>query len=76
MATHIRGRRLHRVRKLIGTVVLVLFVIVYALVAMAIGAVLVPNHSGFVALVFYVVAGLGWVLPAGLIIKWMERGRP
>ena len=48
---------------------------VYALVAMAIGAVLVPNHSGFVALVFYVVAGLGWVLPAGLIIKWMERGR-
>ncbi len=29
--------------------------------------------DGFVAAVFYVVAGLGWVLPAMPLISWMSR---
>jgi len=29
--------------------------------------------NGFVAAIYYVVAGLGWVLPAMLLVKWMAR---
>jgi hypothetical protein len=24
-------------------------------------------------MLYYVIAGLGWVIPAGLLIKWMQR---
>ena len=31
------------------------------------------NINGFVAAIYYVVAGLGWVLPAIPLISWMAR---
>lgn len=62
-----------RQRKLAGTVVLLLFLTVYALLAMVAAIVLQVNGSKFVELVYYVVAGLLWVVPAAFIIKWMER---
>jgi hypothetical protein len=34
------------------------------------------NASKLVELVFYVVAGLAWVIPAGLLIRWMQRPDP
>lgn len=65
-----------RLRKLIGTIVLVAFVCVYALVAMVVAAVTLPDESRAVQMAYYAVAGLVWVIPAGLIIRWMERPRP
>lgn len=62
-----------RQRKLAGTVVLLLFLTVYALLAMVAAIVLQVNGSKLVELVYYVVAGLLWVVPAAFIIKWMER---
>jgi hypothetical protein len=61
------------VRKLIGAVVLVVFVLVYALVAMTIGAAKLPGTSLLVQTLYFAIAGLIWVIPAGLIIKWMQR---
>lgn len=60
-------------RKLVGTVLLLLFVIVYALLALAAAVVLQVNSGKFVELVFYVVAGLLWVIPAAWLIKWMSK---
>ncbi len=60
-------------RKLVGTVLLLLFVIVYALLALAAAVVLQVNSGKFVELVFYAVAGLLWVLPAAWLIKWMSK---
>jgi hypothetical protein len=67
-----------RTRKLVGTILLMLFLASYALVAALVAVVLqVRNASGLVELLFYVVAGLAWVIPAGLLIRWMHRpGRP
>jgi len=65
-----------RTRKLIGTIVLLLFVAVYALTAMLVAIVLQVNASKVVELAFYVVAGLAWVIPAGIIIRWMQRPDP
>lgn len=64
-----------RLRKLIGTFVLVGFIIVYALSVMTIAAAKLPGMSGWVQFAFYFVGGLVWVLPAGLIIAWMVRPR-
>jgi hypothetical protein len=65
-----------RIRKLVGTVALLALVVVWALVAMAIAQPLLASASGLVAGLYYVVAGLGWVLPAMPLIKWMSRPDP
>jgi hypothetical protein len=62
-----------RIRKLIGTAALLVLVIVWALLAMALGQSVLTDINGFVAAIYYVVAGLGWVLPAMALIKWMAR---
>lgn len=64
-----------RKRKLVGAVVLLVFLALYALAALAVAVVLQVNASRFTELAYYIVAGLVWVIPAGLIIKWMEAGR-
>jgi hypothetical protein len=62
-----------RQRKLIGAVALIVLVVVWSLVAMALAQSVLTSISGFVAVIYYVVAGLGWVLPAMPLIKWMSR---
>lgn len=62
-----------RSRKLVGTIVLVAFVSIYALTAMTVAAAKLPGASGLTQLVFYVVAGLLWVIPAAILVKWMQR---
>jgi hypothetical protein len=57
-------------------VLLVVFVPFYALIAMTIGAAKLPGTSLLVQTLYYAVAGLIWVVPAGLIIKWMQRPDP
>ena len=65
-----------RTRKLIGTILLMILIAVYAVLAVAVAIVLqVQNASKLAELVYYFVAGLLWVLPAGVIIKWMSRGQ-
>lgn len=62
-----------RIRKLIGTVALLLLVTVWGLLAMALAQSVLTDINGFVAAIFYVVAGLGWVLPAMPLVSWMLR---
>jgi hypothetical protein len=54
-------------RKLIGTFALLVLVTLWAL-AMAVAQVALTSTSGIVAGLYYVVAGLGWVLPAMSIL--------
>ena len=62
-----------RQRKFVGTVILLLFLLVYSAIASLIGAGLLPVASKGAQLAFYVVAGLLWTLPAALLIRWMQR---
>jgi peptidoglycan/LPS O-acetylase OafA/YrhL len=64
-----------RLRKLIGSILLVTFVIIYALIVMTIAAAKLPGTSGLTQLLFYLVTGLAWVVPAGALIYWMQRSR-
>jgi len=62
-----------RIRKLIGAVALLMLVAVWGLLAMALAQSVLTNINGWVAAIYYVVAGLGWVLPAMPLISWMAR---
>lgn len=63
-----------RLRKLIGGVVLIVLVVTWALVAMALAQSPLVKANGLVEVIYYVVAGLGWVLPAMPLVKWMLKG--
>lgn len=63
-----------RTRKLLGTIALLIFIFVYALLAMLAAVVLqVRGLNPIVELAYYAVAGLLWVPPAALIISWMAK---
>ena len=62
-----------RTRKLVGTIALLALVTVWALLAMAFAQFALRAQSAVVALLFYALAGLGWVLPAMPIVAWMSR---
>jgi hypothetical protein len=62
-----------RLRKFIGTVALLVLVIVWALVAMALAQTPAIHDSTALSITYYVIAGLGWVLPAMPVIAWMSR---
>ena len=64
-----------RTRKLIGAVALFLLVITWALLAMAIAQFPPIFEHGLIAGIYYFAAGIGWVLPAMPLIKWMSKGQ-
>ena len=62
-----------RTRKAIGTFATIAFMIIYALVAMAVGGQLAVGKGLAVELPFYVVAGLLWLPVVMFIIRWMAK---
>jgi Protein of unknown function (DUF2842) len=62
-----------RLRKFIGAVALFVLVVVWALVAMALAQMPAIRDNAIASVAYYVVAGLGWCLPAIPIVTWMSR---
>ena len=62
-----------RTRKLVGTVVLLVFLATYAFLAMLVAVVLEVNGSKLGELLFFVVGGLAWVVPAAWLVRWMQK---
>jgi uncharacterized membrane protein len=62
-----------RLRKFLGAIALIVLVIVWALVAMALAQAPAIHDSAVLSVAYYVIAGLGWVLPAMPIVAWMAR---
>ena len=60
-------------RALIGTMALVVFLLVYVVAASTVALMLLPEAGRVAEFFYYAVAGLAWVPPAALIIKWMYR---
>ena len=64
-----------RVRKLLGGFGMIVFVLVYALIAMALAdSRPMQQAPALVRTVLYMVLGLAWVPPLMPVIRWMERG--
>jgi hypothetical protein len=62
-----------RLRKLIGAVLLLVLVAVWALLGAAFAQMPLVAESRVVAAIYYVTIGVGWVLPAMPLVRWMLR---
>ena len=62
-----------RTKKLIGAMVMLVWIPVYALVAMGVGVHVLPHAHWIVTLFYYALAGTLWIVPIGLMLPWMYR---
>jgi hypothetical protein len=60
-------------RKLIGTVLIIILVIAYALIATTVAAALLATSPWYVHFAYFLFTGLFWILPAMVIIRWMLK---
>jgi len=67
------GLMKQRTRKLIGTFFIVAIALLYALVATTIAAAKLADASGWIHLVYFLVTGIFWVVPAMWMINWMLK---
>jgi hypothetical protein len=65
-----------RTRKLIGTLAIFLFVLIYGPLAMALAESRIIEAPKLVQALAYAVLGLAWILPLMPLIRWMERPDP
>ena len=63
-------------RKLIGTVLTIIGVMIYAAAATAIYDRWLVGAPNLLLLLYFLLAGLGWIFPAMAIIRWMSRPDP
>ncbi len=62
-----------RLRKFIGLIVFVVVLFVYITLAVQIDRFLPADSHIALQVVVYALAGVLWVIPAGLIISWMSK---
>ena len=60
-----------RLKKLVGTVLLIILVIAYALIATIVAVAQLSQSGPLVHLAFFFLTGILWILPAMGIIKWL-----
>ena len=57
----------------VGAACLALMMVAGVSSSMALAQSVLTSISGFTAVIYYVIAGLGWVLPAMPIVSWMSK---
>lgn len=62
-----------RLKKFIGSILIVVIALVYALVATTIASATLAEASGWMHLLYFLVTGVFWIVPAMFIISWMSR---
>ena len=71
------GKMRRRLRQLTGTSVIIGFVPVYALVAMALAQARPVQEAAVVIQVLcYAALGMAWIVPVMPLIRWMEKPDP
>lgn len=58
-------------KKLIGTVLMLIWLVIYALVVTGLAVRILPHAAWYVSLIFYAASGLLWMVPIGLALPWM-----
>ena len=60
-------------RKIIGAFLILILMALYALLATTFAAANLAQASGWVHLIYFLLTGILWILPAMLLIKWMLK---
>jgi uncharacterized membrane-anchored protein len=64
-----------RTRKLVGSIVLFIWMVVFALLAMAAIAMLPARMPVWVEPIVYCILGVAWIAPLKPLFIWMGKGR-
>ena len=62
-----------RLKKLIGSLSILIIAILYALIATTIASARLGDSSSLVHLIYFALTGIFWIVPAMFIIKWMSK---
>jgi hypothetical protein len=62
-----------RTRKALGCFVLLAYLALYAAAAATLGAYLLAHAPNWAVLIYFIVAGIVWVLPLKPLFAWMNR---
>lgn len=62
-----------RLKKLIGTFVILALVVVYALVAVTVATYRLVGAPWWAQFLYFLLSGLLWIVPAMFVISWMAR---
>ncbi|MGQ0740806.1 MAG: DUF2842 domain-containing protein [Alphaproteobacteria bacterium] len=62
-----------RTKKLVGLLVILVWLSVYSIVAMRIGVDVLPEANWLTMLLYYAIAGTAWIIPIGFMLPWMHR---
>ncbi|MBS0274560.1 MAG: DUF2842 domain-containing protein [Proteobacteria bacterium] len=62
-----------RTKKFIGAIVMLVWIPVYAVIAMIVALKVLPHANGLVTFLYYAIAGTLWIIPIGLMLPWMNR---
>ena len=60
-------------RKIIGAFLILILMALYALLATTFAAANLAQASAWVHLLYFLVTGILWILPAMVLIKWMLK---
>ena len=63
----------NRIKKLIGTIIIPIWLIVFIGIVAIVAEILLPDLNGLMVFLFYLVSGLIWIIPVMPIISWMQR---
>lgn len=64
-----------RFKTFIGSIILILMMGIYALVAVTVASARLAESSGLVHLAFFAITGLLWILPAMALVSWMMKDK-
>lgn len=62
-----------RKRKLIGAISLIVLLIVYSLAAMRFAVAYILDQHAVVHAIYFILAGVAWMPPAVMLVKWMQK---
>ena len=63
-----------RLKKLIGTLLIIVWIFIYVLIAMRLAVAILPDAPWVIQLAYYAFAGFAWIIPPGFLIQWMSEG--
>lgn len=61
-----------RLKKFIGIFLMIILVVVYAMTAVTVATYRLADSAWYIHMLYFLITGLLWVLPAMWLIKWME----
>ena len=62
----------NRIKKLIGTIIIPIWLIFFIGIVAIVAEILLPDLNGLMVFLFYLVSGLIWIIPIMPIISWMQ----